>query len=174
MDAPRRFSTHGDGHHFRGRLGALGAGAVIEDGVRIFHPENVRIGDGVYIGHGAHIDGYHCGGVDIGAGSWIGAMAFLHGAGRLAIGRDVGIGPRVTVLTSKHAGDDPTAPVLHLPLAFAPVEIGDGADVGAGAIVLPGAVIGPGAIVGAGAVVRGVVPARSVAAGVPARVLRSR
>jgi acetyltransferase-like isoleucine patch superfamily enzyme len=174
MEGHPTYSSHGTGLDFRDRLGALGKGAVIEDGVRIFHPENVRIGAGAYIGHGAHIDGYHSGSVSIGDGSWIGAMAFLHGAGGLVIGRDVGIGPRVTILTSEHEAGDPEAPVLLQPLAFATVEIGDGADIGACAIILPGAAIGRGAIIGAGAVVSGAIPARAVAAGVPARVIRIR
>lgn len=174
MGAHRTFSSHGAGFDFRDRLDALGEGTVIEDGVRIFHPQNVRIGAGVYIGHGVHIDGYHSGSVSIGDGSWIGALTFLHGAGGLAIGCDVGIGPHVTILTSAHENRDPAAPVLHQPLAFAKVEIGDGADIGAGAIVLPGASIGCGAVVGAGAVVKGAIPARAVAAGVPARIIRNR
>jgi maltose O-acetyltransferase len=52
-----------------------------------------------------------------------------------------------------------------------PVVIGDGCYIGAGAIILPGTKIGNGAIIGAGSVVRGEVPAGSVAAGNPARVI---
>jgi acetyltransferase-like isoleucine patch superfamily enzyme len=174
MEDRRSYATRGTGLDWRDRLGALGADAVIEDGVRIFHPENVHIGAGAYVGHGAHLDGYHSGGIAIGDGSWIGAMAFLHGAGGLTIGRHVGIGPRATILTSEHESGDPAAPLLHQPLAFARVAIDDGADIGAGAIVLPGAHIGACAIVGAGAIVKGDVPARAVAVGNPARVVRSR
>jgi len=116
----------------------------------------------------------HSGRLEIGDGSWIGAMAFLHAAGRLTIGRNVGIGPRVMILTSQHGRGDPAAPVLHQPLVFAEVAVGDGADIGAGAIVLPGVRIGVGAIVGAGAVVAGDVAERSVAVGNPAHVIRSR
>ena len=50
----------------------------------------------------------------------------------------------------------------------------DGALIGIGAIVLNGAVVGEGAIVGAGAVVTegAVIPPRTLALGVPARVVR--
>lgn len=54
------------------------------------------------------------------------------------------------------------------------VTIGDGCLVGAGAVVLPGVTVGDGAVVGGGAVVRGHVPQRTVAVGVPARVLEGR
>ena len=40
---------------------------VMEPGTRILNPENVFIGENVYIGHGCFIDGYHEGpGLEIG------------------------------------------------------------------------------------------------------------
>jgi acetyltransferase-like isoleucine patch superfamily enzyme len=54
----------------------------------------------------------------------------------------------------------------------APVTIGEHVWIGAGAIILKGVTIGDGAVIGAGAVVTGDVPARCVAAGNPARVIR--
>jgi sugar O-acyltransferase (sialic acid O-acetyltransferase NeuD family) len=52
------------------------------------------------------------------------------------------------------------------------VRVGDGAHIGAGATVKQCITIGEGAIVGAGAVVVKDVPAQTVVAGVPARLLR--
>jgi virginiamycin A acetyltransferase len=52
------------------------------------------------------------------------------------------------------------------------VRIGSGTWVGAGAVIM--ADVGRGSIVGAGAVVTKPVPDRVLAAGVPARVIRSR
>jgi carbonic anhydrase/acetyltransferase-like protein (isoleucine patch superfamily) len=54
-------------------------------------------------------------------------------------------------------------------------RVGDGCLIGIGAVILGGAEIGPGCIVAAGAVVKehAVIPARSLVAGVPARVLRA-
>ena len=174
LSGTRPFRAHGDGLDWRGRLAALGEETVVEDGVRILHPERVRLGARCFVGHGVVIDGYHAGGVAVGDGCWIGALGFLHGAGGLEIGRAVGVGPRVTVLTSQHALDRPDLPVLHAPIELAPVRIGDGADLGAGAILLPGVAVGEGAVIGAGAVVTRDVPAGAVAAGNPARVLRRR
>jgi len=47
-------------------------------------------------------------------------------------------------------------------------------DIGIGAVILPGVSIGRGAQIGAGAVVTTSIAAYAVAAGVPARLLRSR
>ena len=52
------------------------------------------------------------------------------------------------------------------------ITIGDDAWIGVGAIILPDVTVGECAIVAAGAVVAGNVPARTVVAGNPARVLR--
>jgi acetyltransferase-like isoleucine patch superfamily enzyme len=168
------YRSFGQGFDWKGRLAGLGAGTVIEDGVRIFHPENVSIGAGSYVGHGVIIDGYHAGHVAIGDGTWIGAGCFVHGAAGVDIGRAVGVGPHVVVLTSEHELDRAELPVLHSPRRFAAVRIGDGADIGAGAILLPGVAVGAGAVVGAGSVVTADVPDRAIAAGNPARILRYR
>ena len=56
---------------------------------------------------------------------------------------------------------------------FAPIRVGNNVFIGYGAILLPGTVIGDDCVIGAGAVVTGLIPPRSVAAGVPARVVKS-
>jgi acetyltransferase-like isoleucine patch superfamily enzyme len=53
-----------------------------------------------------------------------------------------------------------------------PIRIGRGVHVGMGSIICPGVDVGDGAIIGAGAVVTKDIPPYTVAAGVPARVLR--
>ena len=170
----RHYHTHSDGLQWKGLLRELGPGTIIEDLVRIFHPKNVFIGDSCFIGHQTIIDGYHLGHVRIGAGSWIGAFCFFHGAGGIDIGKAVGIGPRVTMLTSEHELCDTKIPILHAKLKSEAIDIGDGADIGAAAVILPGIKIGEGAAVGAGAVVTKNVPAFTVVAGNPARIIRHR
>jgi acetyltransferase-like isoleucine patch superfamily enzyme len=55
----------------------------------------------------------------------------------------------------------------------APVTIGDNVFLGNNAIVLPGVAIGTGCIIGAGAVITRDIPAGSVCAGNPARIISS-
>jgi len=53
-----------------------------------------------------------------------------------------------------------------------PVRIGAGSWIGYGSVVLPGAHIGRHVVIGANSVVTGTIPDYSVAAGVPARVIK--
>lgn len=123
--------------------------------VFIKHPENVRLGENVFIGHGTFIDGYHEGpGIDIGDGTWIGQMCYLHGAGGIHIGDNVGVGPCSKIFTSFHQVHS-IGPIIHAPLVFKRVFIDDECDIGIGAIVLPGAFFCSGVQIGAGATVGG-------------------
>lgn len=166
--------SHGTGAFTPADLARCGAGVVFEPGVLVFHPEHVEIGDDVYVGHQAILKGYFKNRLVIGDGTWIGQQCFLHAAGGIVIGRRVGIGPGVKILTSTHALPPKGTPIMDGALELAAVEIGDGADVGIGAIVLPGVKIGAGAQIGAGAVVTRDVPADAIAAGVPAKVIGGR
>lgn len=168
------FRSHGTGKPEPARLRARGQSLVIEPGVLIFHPENIRLGENVYIGHNAILKGYHQNEMVVGDNVWIGQACFLHAAGGLTIGSNVGIGPNVSIITSLHAEEGRAVPILFSDLQIAPVIIGDNSDIGIGATILPGVTIGKGALVGAGAVVTHNVPDYAVVAGAPARVLRMR
>ncbi|MEU1901602.1 sugar O-acetyltransferase [Nocardiopsis dassonvillei] len=90
--------------------------------------------------------------------------------GGIRVGSRVMIAPRVSLITGGHP----------LPLAerreylsFAPIVIEDDVWIGAAAVVTQGVTIGAGSVVAAGAVVTLDVPARTLVAGVPARVIRA-
>ncbi len=170
----RTFTSHGTGQFDPADLGALGARYVFEDGVLIFRPEYVRLGDNVYLGHRVMLKAYAEGGIHMGDDCWVGPGCMFSGAALIDIGDGVGIGPMVQILTSVH--DDPGRqhPILDGPLVRTPVTIGAGSDLGAGSILLPGAQLGVGVQLGAGSVVTGKLPDYAVAAGSPARVSRIR
>ncbi len=171
----KRFSSHGSGEFELDDLAAAGENVVIERGVRVFHPETVHLGDNVYVGHDTILKGYYAGdGMHIGTDTWIGQQCFFHSAGGLRIGRGVGIGPGVRIITSTHSDPGPEHAIMEGPIVFRPVAIGDGTDLGVGCTILPGVTIGRGVQVGAGAVVAMDLPDLAVAAGVPARILRYR
>jgi acetyltransferase-like isoleucine patch superfamily enzyme len=172
MPAPWR--SHGTGGFGPEELGTLGERVILEEGVLVFNPAYVHLHDDVYVGHRTMLKGDTRNELVVGRGSWIGQECFFHSAGGIRIGIDVGIAPRVSILTSRHAETPPGTPIIFGELEFDAVEIGDGCDIGIGAIILPGTRLATGVLVGAGAVVKGDFPDDVVIAGVPARLLRSR
>lgn len=147
-----------------------GAGVTVSTNVGFRQAERVDIGDGVFFGEQAIIQGRHDGECRIGAGTWIGPQAFLD-ARALTIGDNVGWGPGAKVLGSAHTGEPVDAPIIATPLEIKPVVVEDWADIGVNAVIMPGVTIGRGAIVGAGAVVTRDVPPMAKVAGVPARII---
>lgn len=170
----RQFRSHGDGAFTRAQFARIGDHVIIEDGVRVWHPETVQLGENVYLGHDAMLKGYYKNHLHIGDDTWVGQGVFLHSAGGITIGARVGVGPFVKVLTSVHDEGGRDVPILAAPLRFAPVVIEDDSDIGVGAIILPGITIGRGAQVGAGAVVTRDVEPYAIVAGNPAKLLRMR
>lgn len=170
----KQHKTHGDGIFEPGQFRSLGSGVVFEKGVLVFHPENIKLGDNIYVGHRTILKGYHNNSMTIGDNTWIGQDCFFHSAGGLRIGKSVGIGPQVKILTSSHKEEGVDIPILFSEIEFREVSIGDDCDIGIGSIILPGVSIGKGVQIGAGSVVTKDIPDHSVAFGVPARVVRSR
>jgi len=130
-------------------FGAVGDGADIQPRFACDYGYTIRIGRNAFIN-------YNC--------------VFLDCAA-IEIGDDLQMGPAVQLYTGFHPLDRATR-AAGLELAR-PIRIGDGVWIGGGAIILPGVTIGDGAVIGAGSVVRRDVPAGSLAAGNPARIIRS-
>ena len=166
--------SHGTGQVDRAAMKRCPASVILEPGALVFHPENVSLDEDVYVGHYAILKAYYKNELVVGRGAWIGQAAFLHAAGGIRVGVDVGIGPHVCILTSTHADPGLAVPIMKGTLEFAPVVLDDGCDIGIGAIILPGVTVGIGAQIGAGAVVTADVPPYAVVAGNPARLLRMR
>lgn len=151
----------------------FGHGVRIASGAGFKHPETFEIGDQVFIGAQAYLQGRFDGRCVIGAHAWIGPQSYLD-ARDLVIEEYVGWGPGARVLGSAHIGLPVDVPIIQTDLEIRPVCIEAWADIGTNAVVLPGVTVGRGAMVGAGAVVVENVPAFAVVAGVPARFLHWR
>lgn len=142
-------------------------------GVGFKHLETFELGDGVFIGDQAYLQGRFDGTCTIGSFTWIGPQCYFD-ARHLVIGDNVGWGPGSRVLGSEHTGLPVELPIIQTDLEIRPVNVEDGADIGVNAVLLPGITVGRGAIVGAGAVVTRDVPPLAVVTGVPARIIRWR
>jgi acetyltransferase-like isoleucine patch superfamily enzyme len=151
----------------------FGHGVSIGRGALATHPETFEIGDGVFIGEQAFVQGRFDGTCVIGNHVWLGPQSYFD-ARDLVIEEYVGVGPGARVLGSEHTGVPVDTPIIRTDLVIQPVRIGAWADVGVNAVILPGVTIGRGAIVGAGAVVTSDVAAFAVVGGVPARLLKWR
>jgi acetyltransferase-like isoleucine patch superfamily enzyme len=160
--------------HF-GTAVTVGRGSVIDGLSR----RGVTIGDAVAIGAYTMIEGTGVvtelgEGCSIGRGSAIGPFSFVGAAGGVVVGENVLMGNRVSFHSENHRFDDPGRPIREQGVSRRGIRIDDDCWVGANVTFLDGATVGKGCVIGAGSVVRGEIPAYAVAAGVPARVVRSR
>ncbi|MBP1887308.1 acyltransferase [Sinorhizobium mexicanum] len=158
---------------WQGVAKSCGSGLQIGSGAGFKHPETFEIGNSVFIGAQAYIQGRHDGRCVIGDNVWIGPQAYLD-ARDLVMEEFVGWGPGAKILGSSHTGLPVDVPIIRTDLEIKPVRIGAWADIGTNATILPGVTIGKGAVVGAGAVVVSDVEPFAVVAGVPAKFLHWR
>lgn len=164
-----------------GRQLHAGRGVLLEDGVFIdaLGEWGIRLGDQVTIGRGTAIK---CTsvlwspgkGLVVGPRSAFGDYSHIGAAGGIVIGADVLCGPRVSLHSENHRYEDPARPIREQGVRREGIEIEDDCWLGSGAIVLDGVRIGRGSVIAAGSVVAKSVPAGSIAAGVPARVIGKR
>ncbi len=93
---------------------------------------------------------------------------------RVTLGNDVGIASGVCIEDHHYEFEDVSDehPLKQQGFRVAPVIIEDGVMIGEHAVILPGVTIGRNSWIGANAVVTADIPPYSIAAGVPAKVIR--
>ncbi len=121
-----------------------GKGFRIASGVTINRPDQIEIGNYVYIAH----------------------QTWLNGAGGLKIDDGVRIGPMCVIVTSKHEFKDGKMTNAYIP---APVHIHSGCWLASHVVVTDGVEIGKDSLVAASAVVAKSAEAGSKLGGVPAK-----
>jgi maltose O-acetyltransferase len=129
-------------------LGQIGQNAIIEPPFYCVYGQNIHLGDHVFLN----------------------VLCTILDCNEVRIGQHVMIGPGVQIYTAAHLLQaEPRNQGLEV---AKPVVIEDNVWIGGSAILLPGVRVGRNAVVGAGAVVSRDVPANTVVAGNPARVIR--
>lgn len=184
---------------YPGFIGKIGKGVIIGRGVVIRHPEKLIIGDNVTIddnclidargaadGEGFVIEDHvlinrNCmliaknGAIRIGAHSSLGSNNVIVSMDGVRIGKSVLTAGGCYISTGNYEFNDPDMPVMDQNLyTSGPVTIGDGAWIGTRATILDGVRIGANSIIGAGALVNDDIPDKSIAVGIPAKIIRQR
>jgi acetyltransferase-like isoleucine patch superfamily enzyme len=156
----------------------LGRGVYLDEHVYIHAGrEGVEIGAGTFVMHGAVLHVYNFrnlphAGIRIGRDCLISEYTVVRGQGGVTIGDRVYTSPGVKLVAVNHVFDDPGRPFVEQGITAEGIVVEDDVWIGTGAVVTDGVHIGRGAVVAAGAVVTTDVPAHTVVAGVPARVVR--
>jgi acetyltransferase-like isoleucine patch superfamily enzyme len=94
--------------------------------------------------------------------------------GKIVIGDYVIVGPNTVMRNANHRYDKPDTPIRYQGKNIGDIVIEDDVWISSNCVILAGAHIGKGSVIAAGAVVRSKIPPYSVAAGVPAKVIKQR
>ncbi|MCX4855241.1 acyltransferase [Streptomyces canus] len=144
----------------------IGERCYVAESAAVF-PDRLRLGDDSYIAAHAYVTG------ELDTGSHCTLNPFTTVRGNVVLGHGVRIGAHTSLLGFNHSMA-PDRPVFRQPLTSRGIRVGDDVWIGSHVIVVDGVTIGDHCVIGAGAVVTRDLPAWSVAAGNPARVLRDR
>ncbi len=112
--------------------------------------------------------------IRIGGGSFLNLGVQVAAAELVEIGEHCMLANGCFVTDANHRFDDPTRPVPWQGFSSkGPTRVGDNVWCGANVVIGTGVTVGERCVIGANSVVLSDLPARSVAAGAPAKVLRS-
>jgi acetyltransferase-like isoleucine patch superfamily enzyme len=159
---------------------SCGRNLILEDRVFIsgISENGVRMGDNVSIGKNSLLFGSAViqqkgVGITIGNNVGINANCYLGGQGGIVIENDVIIGPGVKIFSENHIYNE-LGLIRKQGVTRKETIIKNNCWIGAGVIVLCGVTIHEGCVIAAGSVVTKDIPSNSVAAGVPAKVVKNR
>ena len=158
-----------------------GSGMTIEDGcfINALCKDGIKIGRNFSLGRNSIVE---CTGVirelgeslEIGNDVGISADAFISVRGKVKIGDSTIFGPGVKMFSENHNFSDINIPIFLQGATRKGIEIGADCWIGANVLILDGVTIGNKCVIAAGSVVNHDIPPYSIAAGVPARVLKER
>jgi acetyltransferase-like isoleucine patch superfamily enzyme len=158
----------------------FGRGVTLERGVIIdgLSRDGIELRDNVMIGAysivRASVLSNLGAGIMMGPNSSVDAYSYIGAGGPIRIGENVIMGQHVSFHAENHNYSQLDIPIKHQGTRREGIVIEDDCWIGANTTFLDGAHVGSGCVIAAGAVVHGEIPPFSVAAGVPARVLKSR
>lgn len=173
--------------------------AAIENNVRLRYANFIRLGNQVYLDHGAYLhacpNGIEIGdrsivmhgavlhvynfrnlpnaGIKIGEDCLVGEYSIIRGQGGVTIGDRVYTSPFSQIIAVNHVFANPDQSFTTQGITAEGIVIEDDVWIGAGAVITDGVRIGKGAVIAAGAVVTVDVPPHTVFGGVPAKLIKA-
>lgn len=159
-----------------GRI-SLGQNVTLDDGIVLDakgnSSEGITLGSNIWIGRNSILTSFN-GRIRMGNYVSIGPFCNFSSHSFIEIGSHVSISPYCAVLAASKDMSDPSIPMMQQRRTSKGIRVGDNVWIGTGVVVLDGVEIGADVVIGAGAVVNKSIPSGTVAAGIPARVTRSR
>jgi acetyltransferase-like isoleucine patch superfamily enzyme len=185
------------GRLYRSLFGAVGRDVVFGRNLTLRHPHKIRIGSGVVLDDQCMLDAKGAGnaGIVLEDGVFLGRNSILvckdgdihlgrrvnvsyfceiFSSNRVSVGENTLIAAYCYLMSGGAYDYESPVPMADQELfgSAGPLEVGPDCWLGAKCVVMDGASIGAGSVIGAGAVVTRPVPPRTVAVGVPARVVK--
>jgi acetyltransferase-like isoleucine patch superfamily enzyme len=157
----------------------FGKQTVVMYPFRLSGEERISIGDRVFIGSGSWLqtipeEGDASVAISIGSGTSIAGACVISAARSVILEEEVLLARNVYISDHIHKYAGAGTPVLAQGIdKILPVLIKRGAWLGQNVVICPGVTIGEGAVIGANSVVNRDVPEYCVAAGAPARVVKT-
>ncbi|WP_246057569.1 acyltransferase [Leptospira gomenensis] len=146
----------------------------VDEDVTFSGVENIRMGEGVSFMQGCKIHANNAE-LKIGNGCSFNNNVFIGASnGKIEIGDKVLIGPNVVLRAADHIFADSTRPIMEQGHKGGIIRIEDDVWIGANVVITSNVKVGKGCVIAAGSVVTKDLPEYSVAAGVPAKVIRNR
>ncbi len=145
---------------------------ISEDG--LIFGANVSIGQNALIRPSDYYGREIGKGLEIGDNSNIGPFNYVGCSGKITIGKNVMVGPRVSFYAENHVFESTDIPMKLQGIEKGEIIIGDDCWIASNSVIVSNVTIGEGSIVASGSVVTKDVPPYSIVAGVPAKVIKSR
>ena len=166
----RRF----DLHRRLARAGAFARMPLHGEPLELLREGRLTVGRGVLFEPLVWLTGGDRGRIDIGDGALINIGVLIAALDRVSIGANTMIANGCVITDANHRFDDPSVPLTQQGFSSkGPTRVGNDCWLGANVVVTSGVTIGDRCVVGANSVVTQDVPAFSVVAGSPARIVGS-
>ena len=165
------------------KLQKVGKNSSMGSGVQIRGAQYIQIGDNFNAGRGTTLQAWDTyknqkfnPQIIIGNNVMLTDYIQISAINKVVLGDNLLVGQNVYISDNSHGNADETAlevaPIERPLTSKGPVIIGKNVWIGRGAVILSGVTVGDNAIIGANSVVTKDVPANSVVAGVPAKLIK--